>query len=977
MPELTMEILTSPFALNSNFAIQPKGTSPLQTLPTRNCCIVASINTKSQNLRKLTNARQRITGFSGGGSVHRNGVLNNAAMLLSSMDLTNPDECIAIYASILQKCRKLYNLRLGFQVHAQLVVNGVDVCEFLGSRLLEVYCQTGCVEDARRMFDKMSERNVFSWTAIMEMYCGLGDYEETIKLFYLMVNEGVRPDHFVFPKVFKACSELKNYRVGKDVYDYMLSIGFEGNSCVKGSILDMFIKCGRMDIARRFFEEIEFKDVFMWNIMVSGYTSKGEFKKALKCISDMKLSGVKPDQVTWNAIISGYAQSGQFEEASKYFLEMGGLKDFKPNVVSWTALIAGSEQNGYDFEALSVFRKMVLEGVKPNSITIASAVSACTNLSLLRHGREIHGYCIKVEELDSDLLVGNSLVDYYAKCRSVEVARRKFGMIKQTDLVSWNAMLAGYALRGSHEEAIELLSEMKFQGIEPDIITWNGLVTGFTQYGDGKAALEFFQRMHSMGMDPNTTTISGALAACGQVRNLKLGKEIHGYVLRNHIELSTGVGSALISMYSGCDSLEVACSVFSELSTRDVVVWNSIISACAQSGRSVNALDLLREMNLSNVEVNTVTMVSALPACSKLAALRQGKEIHQFIIRCGLDTCNFILNSLIDMYGRCGSIQKSRRIFDLMPQRDLVSWNVMISVYGMHGFGMDAVNLFQHFRTMGLKPNHITFTNLLSACSHSGLIEEGWKYFKMMKTEYAMDPAVEQYACMVDLLSRAGQFNETLEFIEKMPFEPNAAVWGSLLGACRIHCNPDLAEYAARYLFELEPQSSGNYVLMANIYSAAGRWEDAAKIRCLMKERGVTKPPGCSWIEVKRKLHSFVVGDTSHPLMEQISAKMESLYFDIKEIGYVPDTNFVLQDVDEDEKEFSLCGHSEKIALAFGLISTTAGTPLRIIKNLRVCGDCHSATKFISKVEKRDIIMRDNYRFHHFVDGVCSCGDYW
>ncbi|CBI24272.3 unnamed protein product, partial [Vitis vinifera] len=729
------------------------------------------------------------------------------------MDLTNPDECIEIYASILQKCRKLYNLRLGFQVHAQLVVNGVDVCEFLGSRLLEVYCQTGCVEDARRMFDKMSERNVFSWTAIMEMYCGLGDYEETIKLFYLMVNEGVRPDHFVFPKVFKACSELKNYRVGKDVYDYMLSIGFEGNSCVKGSILDMFIKCGRMDIARRFFEEIEFKDVFMWNIMVSGYTSKGEFKKAL-----------------------------------------------------------------------NVFRKMVLEGVKPNSITIASAVSACTNLSLLRHGREIHGYCIKVEELDSDLLVGNSLVDYYAKCRSVEVARRKFGMIKQTDLVSWNAMLA---------------------------------VTGFTQYGDGKAALEFFQRMH------------------------------------------------------------IACSVFSELSTRDVVVWNSIISACAQSGRSVNALDLLREMNLSNVEVNTVTMVSALPACSKLAALRQGKEIHQFIIRCGLDTCNFILNSLIDMYGRCGSIQKSRRIFDLMPQRDLVSWNVMISVYGMHGFGMDAVNLFQQFRTMGLKPNHITFTNLLSACSHSGLIEEGWKYFKMMKTEYAMDPAVEQYACMVDLLSRAGQFNETLEFIEKMPFEPNAAVWGSLLGACRIHCNPDLAEYAARYLFELEPQSSGNYVLMANIYSAAGRWEDAAKIRCLMKERGVTKPPGCSWIEVKRKLHSFVVGDTSHPLMEQISAKMESLYFDIKEIGYVPDTNFVLQDVDEDEKEFSLCGHSEKIALAFGLISTTAGTPLRIIKNLRVCGDCHSATKFISKVEKRDIIMRDNYRFHHFVDGVCSCGDYW
>ena len=972
-----MEIPTTPYGINFNFAIQSKGTSPLHALPTRYCFTVASTCTKSQKFGKLTSAHQNVTGFSGGGSVPRNGVLEYASMLLSSMDLTNPDECTELYALILQNCRKLNNLRLGFQVHAQLIVNGVEVCEFLGSRLLGVYCKAGCVEDARRVFDKMSDRNVFSWTTIMDVYCGLGDYEETIKLFYLMVDEGVRPDHFVFPKVFKACSELKNFQVGKDVYDYMLSIGFEGNSCVKGSVLDMFTKCGRMDIARHFFEEIEFKDVFMWNIMVSGYASKGELKKALRCVKDMKREGVNPDQVTWNSIISGYAQSGQFEEASKYFLEMGGLEDFKPNVVSWTALMAGSVQHGYDSEALSVFRKMVLQGVKPNSITIATAVSACTNLSLLRHGREIHGYCIKVEELDSDSLVGNSLVDFYAKCRSVKVARQKFGMIKQKDLVSWNAMLAGYALRGCHEEATELLSEMKFRGIEPDIITWNGLVTGFTQYGDGKTALEFFQMMHNMGMDPNATTISGALAACGHVRNLKLGKEIHGYVVRNHIELSTGVGSALISMYSGCDSLDVACSVFSELLTRDVVVWNSIISACAQSGRSISALDLLREMNLSNVEVDMVTMVSALPACSKLAALRQGKEIHQFIIRRGLDTGTFIWNSLIDMYGRCGSIQKSRRIFDLMPQRDLVSWNVMISVYGMHGFGMDAINLFQYFRAIGLKPNHFTFTNLLSACSHSGLIEEGWKYFKMMKTEYAMDPAMEQYACMVDLMSRAGQFDETLEFIEKMPFEPNAAVWGSLLGACRIHCNPDLAEYAAGYLFELEPQSSGNYVLLANIYSAAGRWEDAAKIRCLMKERGVTKPPGCSWIEVKRKFHSFIVGDNSHPLMEQISAKAERLYFDIKEIGYVPDTNFVLQDVDESEKEFSLCGHSEKMALAFGLISTPGGTPLRIIKNLRVCGDCHSATKFISKVEKREIIMRDNYRFHHFIDGVCSCGDYW
>lgn len=236
---------------------------------------------------------------------------------------------------------------------------------------------------------------------------------------------------------------------------------------------------------------------------------------------------------------------------------------------------------------------------------------------------------------------------------------------------------------------------------------------------------------------------------------------------------------------------------------------------------------------------------------------------------------------------------------------------------------------------------------------------------------------MEHYACIVDLMARAGKFIETLEFMEKMPFEPNAVIWGSILGACRIYCNPEMAEYAAGYLFELEPRSSGHYVLLAIIYSTVGRWEDAAKIRCLMKERGVIKPPGCSWIEVGRKVYSFTVGDTVQPLMEKLMAKMETLYMEIKEMGYVPNTKFVLQNVEDGEKEFSLCGHSEKLALAFGLISTRPGTPLRIIKNLRVCGDCHSAIKYISKLENREITMRDNYRFHHFVNGVCSCGDYW
>ncbi|KAK2988981.1 hypothetical protein RJ640_018170 [Escallonia rubra] len=356
-----------------------------------------------------------------------------------------------------------------------------------------------------------------------------------------MVDEGVRPDRFVLPKVYKACAELKDYGVGKEVYDYMLDIGFEGNHWVK----------------------------------------RRDFSKALKCINDMKVRGVFPDRVTWNSIIAGYAHDGQLKEAQKCFMEMSRSEGLEANVVSWTALITGHEQNGFSAQALNIFKKMVITGIKPNSVTIASVVSACSNLSLSRYGKEIHGYCIKKDVLDSDFSVANSLLDFYSKCQSLDVARLKFSKIKRKDLVSWNAMLAGYAIRGSREDAVKLLQEMELQGIEPNTITWNGLIMGFTQYGDGKAGLAFFYMMREMATCPNRPTISGALAVCGQLQDMKLGKEIHSYVIRNKIELSTGVGSALISMYSACGSLKLACSVFNELPIKDVVIWHSIIAACA------------------------------------------------------------------------------------------------------------------------------------------------------------------------------------------------------------------------------------------------------------------------------------------------------------------------------------------------------------------------------------------------------------
>ncbi|KAL4578617.1 hypothetical protein LXL04_014744 [Taraxacum kok-saghyz] len=907
--------------------------------------------------------------------------LKNVATALHSMDLTNPDQCVQSYALILRNCRKLHNLQLGSQVHGHMIVSGVELCEFLGSQLLEFYCKVGCIDNTLKLFDKMPERNVFSWTSLIGLYSELGDYEETINLFYLMIDEGVRPDHFVFPKVFKACALLKDYHSGKDVYDYMMTIGFEGNNCVKRAFLDMFIKCGRIDIARRLFEQMSSSDVIMWNMMISGYVSKKDFKKALWYVDQMKLKGVMPDRVTWNTILSGYAQDGQFKESAKYFSEINGFGELEPNIVSWTALITGNLQNGYPYQALNLFKKMVTRGIKPNSTTISSVISACAHLSLEKNGKEIHGYCIKTEELDSNVFVSNSLITFYSKSKKFsDIARRHFDRIKQKDLVSWNSILSMSATKGNRDDVIKYLIDMESQGISPDIITWNGLITGFSQHGDGKTALEFFTKMLNLRIRPNITSISGALSACAQTKDINFGKKIHNYTIRNKIEMGSGVGSALIAMYSQCNNLEAAYNVFNGVSRKDLVIWNTFISSNAKIGFGVNALDLLREMNFekNNLKPDSVTIISVLSVCSNLAALHQGKEIHGYVIRNGLHSSNFVCNGLIDMYAKCGSIEKSRKVFEFLIKKDIVSWNVMTSAYGMHGLGLDGLKLFDRMVSQqGLKPNHVTFTNLLSACSHSGLTTEGRDYFKKMKKIHKMDPEMEQYACMVDLISRSGEFSETLGFIEKMPFEPNAAIWGSLLGASRIHLNLEMAEHAARFLFEMEPESSGNYILLANIYSMLGRFEDAMRIRCLMKERGVTKSPGCSWIEVDRKIYSFIVGDNSYPFMDRIYEKMEDLFVKIKRIGYVPDTKFVMQKMEEGEKEMVLCGHSEKLALAFGLISSSSLRPLRIIKNLRVCGDCHSAIKYISVVEKREIIMRDNYRFHRFVDGVCSCGDYW
>ncbi|XP_059077622.1 pentatricopeptide repeat-containing protein At1g08070, chloroplastic-like [Cryptomeria japonica] len=483
--------------------------------------------------------------------------------------------------------------------------------------------------------------------------------------------------------------------------------------------------------------------------------------------------------------------------------------------------------------------------------------------------------------------------------------------------------------------------------------------------------------MQAVGVMPNCVTVVSALTACGELGALHRGKWIHEYLVRRGFESNVFVGTALVDMYAKCGSVEFARQVFDRMPKRNVVSWSAMITGYALSGHGNEALGIFNQMQLTGVKPNSITMVSLLSACAHLGALQQGKRIHDYVIRTGLDSFVSVGTGLIDMYVKCGSVEMARQVFDKMSSRNVVSWSAMIAGYGLHGYGEEALLLFSQMRQTDKKPNEITFLGVLNACSHSGQLNEGRQYFECMTKDYRITPTLKHYACMVDILARAGHFIEAQDLIKGMPFEPDICVWGSLLGACRIHHNIELGVQVAEYIFALEPQNAGYYVLLSNMYATAGRWDDVAKVRIMMRARGVKKPPGYSFIEINSQVHAFLAGDRSHPQSERIYATLEKLTEQMKDAGYVASTNFVLQELDEDVKERMLCSHSERLAIAFGLVSTSPGIPLHITKNLRVCGDCHTATKVISKIVMREIIMRDANRFHHFKDGVCSCRDYW
>eukprot|EP01018_Ginkgo_biloba_P039230 Gb_00867 [translate_table: standard] len=727
-----------------------------------------------------------------------------------------------------------------------------------------------------------------------------------------------------------------------------------GNLISSNVLLTKYAKNGRIDDARQLFDKMSERDVVSWTAMVTGYAQNGRIDDARHMFDRIPERNV----VSWNAMVAGYAQNGRMKDAHTLFNRMP-----ERNMVSWTVMIVGYARSGRIEEALKLFNQMP----------------------------------------ERNVVSWNAMVTGYAQNGRIEVARQLFDKMPERNVVSWTAMIAGYFDNGRTSEASQLFEQMT----ERSVVSWTAMIAGYTQNGLGKKAMEFFSHMQQAGMKPNPSTFTSVLNACVSLAVPEVGKQTHAQIIKIGFESDVFVGNALITMYAkfGSDDAQKmfckmqqrdviswnammagyiqhgrvvdAYQMFIAMSERDVVSWTVMVAGYAQNGYIEEALKFFVQMKRAGMKPNRATFASILSACASLAALEQGKQIHANIIKVEYKSDVFVENALITMYSKCGRVDIAYHVFDKMPERDVVSWSAMIAGYAQHGSAKEALLLFDQMQCTGTKPNHITFVGVLTACSHSCLVDEGWHYYHSMICDHHITPGVDHYACIVDLLGRSGILNEAEDFIKRMPLQPDPVVWKALLGACRVHANTEVGERVAEHLFKLEPQNPAAYVLLSNIYAAVGRWDDVTKVRLMMKRRGVQKKAGSSWIEIKNKVYSFIVGDRSHPQTKKIYALLDKLNGQMREAGYVPDMNFALHDVEEEEKQHILYHHSEKLAIAFGIISTSIGTPIQIIKNLRVCGDCHTATKFISRIVGREIVVRDANRFHHFHDGICSCGDYW
>ncbi|KAI4369966.1 hypothetical protein MLD38_018357 [Melastoma candidum] len=647
------------------------------------------------------------------------------------------------------------------------------------------------------------------------------------------------------------------------------------------TLLKDLINRGHLPDARKVFDRMVRRDEISWTTMVSGYVAARDVSEALSLVSamwvdpdiaidafllsvalkacavegDVALGGsmhgyavktVLVDSVfVGSALLDMYMKCGSIGLGCAVFDEMT-LK----NVVSWTAVITGLVRGGYCRDALRYFSEMWWSKVHCDTYTYAIALKACGDLGNLNYGREIHVHCIK-KGFDGSSFVINTLASMYNKC-----GKLNFGL------------------------------EMFERTLTKDVVSWTSLITAYVQNGQEDSAIEAFSSMRKFEVCPNEYTFAAVISACANLSRIDWGQQLHAYVLKNGLLDFLSVANSTMTLYSKCGQLSLATIIFHEAGVRDVISWSTMIAGYSQSGCSEKAFWFLALMRREGPRPTEFALASVLSVCGSTAILDSGKQLHAHVFFIGLENSAMVQSALINMYAKCGSIQEASKVFDTGIKDDIVSWTVMINGYAEHGLSRAAINLFEGLPLVGLQPDSVTYIGVLAACSHAGLVDLGFHYFDTMNKCYHIMPTKEHYGCMIDLLCRAGRLTEAEQMIESMPFECDDVVLSTLLRACRISGDVDRGRRSAEQILDLDPKCAGTHITLANLYSARGKWKEAADMRKEMRSKQVIKEPGWSWIKVKDSVFTFVAGAETPFQSEELDSTLKLLALretDIKE----------------------------------------------------------------------------------------------
>ncbi|CAN4078392.1 unnamed protein product [Withania somnifera] len=689
-----------------------------------------------------------------------------------------------------------------------------------------------------------------------------------------MLKSSVPPDPFTFPTLLKACISLNVLPHGLLLHQHVVVNGFSSDPYIGSSLISFYSAFGLTEHAHKVFDTMPERNIVPWTTVIGCYARIGDFEHAFYLYLCMLHEGVMPTSVTLLALLSGvsesihveclhacivkygflghiallnsmlnvYGKCGRIEFARKLFEWMD-----EKDIVSWNSLVSGYSSVGDTKELLRLMYRMRSENTWPDHQTYGALVSAIAKEGSAEFGKVVHGLVVAAG-FELDVHLETSLMFMYLKCRNMDYTFKIFERAK-----------------------------------DKDVVLWTTIISGLVQNERADRALEVFQSMLCSRIEPSTTTIASALAACAQLGSLKVGTSIHGYMLRQNMAIDTPVQNSLITMYSKCGYLKQALIVFYMIKNRDVISWNAIVAGSAQNGHLSMALHLFNEMRIAHQRPDSITVVCILQICASIGAYQQGKWIHNLVIRGYLEPCVKIGTALVDMYCKCGDLDNARKCFDRVIERDLISWSTIISGYGSHGKGKTALALYTELVQSDLTPNSVIFLSVLYACSHNGLVDQGLNLFDSMERDFKIEPELEHCACIVDLLCRAGRVKDAYNFY-KMKFpEPMANALGIILDACKTKALVELRDVVAKEISELDHEDAGRYVQLAHSYASMAQWEGVGKTWVQMKELGLKKLPGWSFIDLHGVITTFFMGQTSHPQQEDIMLVLKNLSEEISE----------------------------------------------------------------------------------------------